>query len=223
MFPVVSIYPACCRSVDNLPYCIIVQLSDDDVGDAAERCSMSKFDYEDDGEFKSADEYAKDFEPQDGVDYEWVFDYAQDCYQRVVDAKDRIEKKADAIVNYFGAFGGLLMLVFVYTAQAAHWSVALAILPTLTFCVIAMREAICARAPMTVPAPPEVRNAIDFANAYGDNAKATFVPRFAAAAIGMEAVNNEKSRLVNSASRYLLWAMGLLSLPLLAEIVQSVL
>lgn len=179
------------------------------------------FDYENDKGFQQADKYAKKFTPKDDVDYTWVWEYAREDYVRLVEAKDRIEKKADAIINYFGAFGGLLVIIFVYASQAAHWSIALAVLPTLFCCVAAMKQAIAARAPLTVPTPPEIRNAIGFAEEYGELAQATFIPRFAAASKGMEAVNRDKARLVNSANALLIWAMALLSLPLFAGIIYA--
>jgi len=180
-----------------------------------------RFSFRNDSEFKDADRYAKEFTPKDGVDYEWVTEYAKEHYGRIDKGVDNLEQKADSIINYLGAYTGLLSLASIYSVSAVHWSVAVSALPTFVLSVAAMKEAASARSPIDKPIPPDVLNAIEFAEAYGSDAQATFIPRFGAASKGMKAVNGEKARLVNNATKLMILAFAALALPIIAAAVHS--
>jgi len=176
--------------------------------------SIRPFDYREDDEYKEALKYAQSFEPQEEVDYGWVFPYGEAFYDTLARRADALDEKADSIIKYLGAFSGLAALIGGYIANAGRWWEALSVLPMFALSLFAIWKAAQSRNPIIVPMPPPIKNAIEYAEAYGDKAMATFTPQLWAASAGMRAVTQVKAYLVRSASVGFFWAVVCLLIPL---------
>ena len=176
------------------------------------------FDFGIDADYIAAQEKAHSFEPIDGVDYQWVFEYAKQSYDHTYGVSGHLDDKADSIIKYLGAFSGLSAFLAAYIATSTTWEVALSVIPAFCLSISAIVIAARARRVLDQAAPPSIEAAMDYAEAYEEKASATFVPQIWAATVAMEAICNTKGRLIDRATNIFLWAAIALALPLVSSI-----
>jgi hypothetical protein len=164
----------------------------------------------------SADRFKSTFAPQPDVKYDWVVGYAKDEYARAVEVFKRLDDKAAVVANYLGAGTGLLTLgsvAGVASATASPWIV-LAALPAVALAMLALVCASAARRTAFRPAPPTIKDAIDYAEYFGDRAEIHFLGLWHLTVEMMYPVLNRKAHLVNRSVSFFVWAVLALSLPL---------
>jgi hypothetical protein len=102
-----------------------------------------------DSAYREAVQFAQDYEPTEGTNYDWVFQQALEQYARMEQRVDKIEEKADRMVKYLGAATGVIALV-------APWTELLAVpvLLALAFLVLGFASAVFSIQPEKIPIPP---------------------------------------------------------------------
>lgn len=173
---------------------------------------------EQDPDYQAARRFAKEFEPNQDLDYEWACEHASAEYERAADWVESLDAKADSIMNYLSAFFGLALVAFAYQAIDRHWLIGLAVVPSLVVGFCAIMEALKARSPAGLPMPPSGRRAIDYVESTDEMAQIRFCPWFWVATEAMRIVAHEKGRRINQASRLFLTALGLMGLPLVCAL-----
>lgn len=175
--------------------------------------------FEDSTEYKEAVEHIETFEPKEGIDYGWVFDYAYREYERDANLVHALDAKAHTIINYLGAFLGISAITFCYQAAAVHWVLGLSILPSFVFALSAMCRAARVRRPMGMPFPPSAWGAIQYIEYFGARAKTIFIPQLIAASEGMGAIAKEKAAYIRGATDKFVWCVVLLILPVITSVI----
>jgi hypothetical protein len=155
----------------------------------------------------------KKFTPKPGCDYEWTVAYGKDCYAGLEASFRYLDEKADSIIKYLGG-GSAVITVGALAAPgvAGSWLPYL-FLPSLCCALLAIRAAAEIRQPNWVPGAPPVKVAVEYAEAYGDKAEATFVALWHACCEGVAVANDDKAKKLRGATRWYVRALAWLLLP----------
>lgn len=169
------------------------------------------------------EEFARQFEPREGVAYGWVVQYAKDDFARALDLFRRLDDKAAALVNYLGAGTGLLMFGAVngLSAGALDKWIALAAVPSFVLAAVALVCATASRLAASRPGPPEPLAALRYAEYYNERAEAAFVAAWRRASAGAYRAAEDKARTLNRATRCFIAAVLALALPLGVALTQK--
>ena len=136
---------------------------------------------------------------KEGVEYEWVYEYAKSLWAHRLTVWRMLDEKADAIIRYLGGGTGIFALGVLAKIDASNRYLAEWALPALFIASIAVFLAMWARRPMDYPLLPSVENAKDYADEHKEDAKAAF--------IGQWHLANEKARLSCARKeRWISWA-----------------
>ncbi|WP_157369944.1 hypothetical protein [Zavarzinella formosa] len=186
---------------------------------------MADDDYEKSPDYIAALQAYRQFESQEGVNYEPVIEYARELFDRSEKTDRLLDEKADSIIKYLGGgsalvtFGALMSIKADSPNACLMGVVALVFLiPSLVCAVAAVRYAIMVRMPRASAMPPNVDFAVKMAEFYKDKDAIQLNLFLILSPICEAAVhrNIQKSKGVSAAHRAYAWAMGLLILPVLA-------
>jgi hypothetical protein len=185
------------------------------------RWLLGDSDYTQSRAYLDAEQLVRTFEvaPGSHEQFEWVSEYAKNCYDGLTKTFCTLDEKADALIKYLG--GGTLLIAIlgpVAGKTISAW-VAVLVLPSIICMLVAIFFAVCVRLPRRVPAPPSVLTAVQYVEYFGENSAATFLPLWHQCCEGIDYVNAWKSRLVHVASKWYLVALFLLLVPVIGAAV----
>lgn len=166
-------------------------------------------------EYKSAREWRQTFSPKEGVNYSWVSEYAEECYNTLNATFASLDEKADSIIRHLTGGAGLFALGAIGLASQSNpgaWA-ALSALPALSAALWAVKLAISVRSPKATCSPPNVQGAVHYAEGFGEQAKSAFLGQWHECCESLAVVVSEKSRKLKSAYQWYLGALLLLLLP----------
>lgn len=170
---------------------------------------------EDRAKCEEAQKFSQEFLAEKNLNYDWVFEYAQDKYAKMLKNLEHLDDKADAIIKYLG--GGTAFVAFGAIVGASRGN-ALAILlmvPSVVLALWAIRYAIHARLPTQIPVPPRVDEALSYAEAFRDQGKYTFIGQWHETCQLLDIIVTAKAANIISASKYYYRALLFLLLPVL--------
>lgn len=175
---------------------------------------------ESDGGFVKALSAARAYTPKAGTDYTWVAEHAVREYQRLELMFSYLDEKADGLIKYLAAGSGLLSFAFSPALRAGSWLSGLQACPTLLFLVAAIFFAAKARTPVKVPLIPLTKDALAYADSYpSEVAVANFAAMTGVSSTALTLVITEKSKLVRSSFRMLVFAISWLALSVIIPLV----
>jgi hypothetical protein len=178
--------------------------------------------FDNDPSYIEANEFAKSIEPEEGVDYEWVADYATDLFDRLTRSNKELDEKANDIVKYLGGGSGLFALLAITKVDPANSVVLWSVLPAFIVALVAIYRAASVRRPMDLDLPPSVKAAFDYAVTYNTTARAAFVGKWHVACQHAVLVNGYKTKLVEQATRWFVLAIASLTLPIVASLIRAI-
>lgn len=172
-----------------------------------------------------ATRFCNEFKPEPGVDYGWVLARAKEQYALAETTFKALDDKASSIVTYLGSGTGALALAWTaaVTSNNVLPGVGACAFPAFCAAFWAVKKAMYARSPRGCAYPPSGKEAARRADYYHDaaakEAEYSTVGQWHYAAAVMQWAADKKADAVNEAALYLTWAVGLLSLPLVASVV----
>lgn len=185
-------------------------------------------DYEQSQDFKAALDFYRTFEQKDGVDYSGVIAYARELYDRYDRTDKTLDEKADSIIKYLGGGSALITFGALMSLRTENlWNTVLGIvallclLPSLACAILAVRKAIHVRRPRSSASLPDVKFACDMAEfpKTKENLDLNLWLIFHPICEAAYYRNLQKAKLVDSAHRLYLWAIGLLIVPVVGIVV----
>ena len=165
-----------------------------------------------DPDYQKAHEFKDTFSPKEGVDYDWIEDYARLVYDRFDKAEQTLDAKAESIIKFLGGGTGLLTFGAIVNIQKLGLPVAVALGISLLLAVVAIAIAAWVRLPRQTFLPPSVGWALAYANFYQDAARSKFLAQWHVACEGMRLAVDVKARTVKIAMRWTLGALLALAL-----------
>src|SRR5207302_1506531 len=133
--------------------------------------------YQDRPEYQEAVKFREEFKPKEGIEYDWVCQYAGESYRWLHETFSSLDEKADSVVKHLTSGTGLLALGAIgLISQSTDnaWIAGMA-LPAFGCALTSVFLAIQARKPTPTTSPPTVEGAVKYAHEYGDNAEASFL------------------------------------------------
>jgi hypothetical protein len=169
-------------------------------------------------QYVDAQEFAVEFEPRPGVDYDWVVDYAEGQFERVREEIARTDSKANSLVNYGTAFSGVSAAGFAVAATQTHWSLGFLVLLVVFCAAQAIKYANDARLAGETPLPPEPTSAFEYADTYDTDAEAKFGAQYVAAYMVAKICAYRKGRLLTRGAQWFKVAVYLIVVGLLVVV-----
>lgn len=175
-------------------------------------------------EVRGAVEFGMTFEPQEGIDYSWLADYAKKRYEFFLKVFDDLDAKASSLITSGGSGTGILTagtIAIVTTTTINIWIVLFA-LPAALCAFISLFYSIRARAIVAIYSPQRVNAVVDrvhFDHPASEKAQAYLIPQWHLCTAVLRPVISAKGKLVEDATWFFAWAVVLLAVPLLISIV----
>ena len=171
--------------------------------------------------YDAAKTFQKNIEPQDGVEYAWVWAFAKDQYARLESICKGVDEKANDILKYLGGGAGLLTLAVLANVTARNYYVFLLAVPSLVLALISIAFAAKARRPIKTLVPPDVKGAFEYASYYKkeSTAMAAFIGQWHFACEGLRLVTEAKAARVKVATSFYVWAISSLALAFIAALI----
>jgi hypothetical protein len=185
-------------------------------------------DYEKSPDYAAALEFYQKFEQKDGVEYRGVIDYARQLYDRLDRTDKTLDEKADSIIKYLGGGSALVTFGAFISLRAENlWSAVLGIvtlcclLPSLICAILAVRKAVHVRRPQSSATIPDVKFAVEMAEFHktSERLDLNLWLIFHPVCEALYFRNLQKAKLVATAHRLYLWAIGFLLVPLVGIII----
>jgi hypothetical protein len=150
-----------------------------------------------------ATKFRKGWSPKESVDYEWVWDFAKEKYQGLVETFKYLDSKAEVWLKFLVGSSGvaaIIALANLTRENAALLLVGMAVvgLPLLRTVYLLYSAHKLADS----PTPPSVEAAICYAEKY-EAARATFLGQMHETCEGMRSANAKKGRILEKASWWL--------------------
>jgi hypothetical protein len=155
---------------------------------------------------------------KEGINYDWVWDYAKEQWGYRVGSFESLETKADDIIKYLGGGTGLFAIGVLAKVDSSTVWIALATLPAVMLALFSLYYAVKAKRPDFAPSLPGIDNAKEYADG-SKEAKVAFLGQWHAACTDMKLVCRWKAGLVEKSIRFFWLAVTFLLLPLLVGIV----
>ena len=170
--------------------------------------------------YRDAETFKNTITLEVGKDYDWVWDFAKDSYDRAIGVYEALDDKANDIIKYLGGGAGLFTLGVMANINHANADIARWALPSFAMAIISVFFAVLARKPNEVKHPPSIRDAFKYASHYKDaaEAKATFIGQWNLALEGMYLAIAVKSVRVAWATWTFCLAIAFLALPLFVAV-----
>lgn len=165
-----------------------------------------------------AKSFAKSYVPKDGADCEWVKSYAHFIFDKLVEADRGLETKAENMVKLLGGGTGLLTLGALANLSRLGTTPALVFAIGLCFALVAVVVAVRAREPQDSFLPPDIKTALEYADAYENVAEARFQAQWHWTCEKLKAANVKKARSVAWAFRWATIAIATITLSFLVAI-----
>jgi len=166
--------------------------------------------------FEEAVRFRNEFQPTEGVNYDWAFDYAKDSFSMSMEIYRQLDEKASDLIKYLGGGTGLFALAAVANVTKQNAGIVVWVMPSFVLSLISIYFACLARKPNKTRLPASVEAvARYYAEYYKDQAKAKFLGEWHEAIIGMGLANELKSRRVTAATWAFFAAIVMLGAPLL--------
>ncbi len=168
----------------------------------------------------AAADFARSFDPAEGVDYKWVAAYARDRHAAALAAFKELDDKAGSVIGYIGGGAGILTLAAVaaLTDPKIPAAVVFASVPSILAALGAAACAVAARLGRPVYMPPSIATAAEYAAFFRDRAEAAFAAQVhLCVALGLE-VTDRKRRWVDWSLGLFVAATALLLLPLVTAV-----
>jgi hypothetical protein len=166
-------------------------------------------------DYLKAIEFTVRFQPLEGKDYEWVWDYAEELYRRLDSAYKELDDKADALIKYLGGGTGLFTLLAIATIPREKAPVLLWALPSLIAALVATALAAWARKPGETMVPPTVEDAIKYIHGPDAQPQIAYLGQWHLTCIGVRIAVGKKAWKVGWATWLYVVALALLLLPVL--------
>ncbi|SIN69218.1 hypothetical protein SAMN05444166_0158 [Singulisphaera sp. GP187] len=173
---------------------------------------------ENDPKYKEAAVFKETIEPSNDVDYEWVCEYARDCYDRSEKIFAVLDGKANDIIKYLGGGAGLFTLAVLTNLKPENARIVIWTIPAYLISIMAIYFAVKAKQPNSVALPPSVKSAFDYANRFEGTSQASFLGQWNMMCVGMSVANQVKARSVRKATWAFFGAIVALIFPLGAAI-----
>jgi hypothetical protein len=120
-----------------------------------------------------AEDFARKMQPKlADEEHKWTTDFAKTSFEQLHAVFDSLDTKADAIIKYLGGGTALVTLGTIATVTPQNAWLVLLLLPSVCCALVSVRYAVLTRIPTTTTFPPTVKDAYDFAEAYGDKGEA---------------------------------------------------
>jgi len=170
---------------------------------------------EDEAKCKAAVDFRKEFDAENELPYDWVYDYAKDKYEKSLEAFAQLDEKADAIIRYLGGGTTIITLGALIGASRANAFLIFLTLPSIFLALWAIAYAVQARQPTEVPVPPRVDETLIYVEAYRERGKHTFIAQWHEACERLDVVVATKARNIGNANKFYLRALLCLLIPVL--------
>jgi hypothetical protein len=167
-----------------------------------------------------AKEFSKTIEPKDNVDYDWIWNYAKDKFDRAEQTYNELDDKANDIIKYLGGGTGLFALATLANITPKNFYVFFLAVPSFVLAVVSIALAASARRPNPVLELPDIRRAYRFVTNFenGESSKAAFLGQWDLACEGMFQANLLKAERIELATTYYLRAITFLAVPIIVAI-----
>lgn len=170
--------------------------------------------------FKDAQHFSETIQPLENTEYDWVFAYSKDLYDKYRAIYKDLDDKANEIIKYLGGGTGLFTLAVLLNITPRNAVIVGWTLPSFLLSIISVYLAMKSRQPHVTCLPPTAKNAFGYANYYGTsrNAQAAFIGEWHRACEGMKLRIDDKAGWVKWATgSFFLAILGLL-LPLIVAL-----
>lgn len=170
--------------------------------------------------FKDASDFARTAQPLENTDYDWVFVYSKDLYEKYRTIYKELDDKANEIIKYLGGGAGLFTLAVLLNISARNAPIVIWAIPSFFLSLVSVGFAIATRQPHWTCLPPPATTAFEYANKYGDAqiAQGAFVGEWHLACEGMNLRIADKALWVKCAIWLFYGAILFLLLPILVAI-----
>ena len=174
-------------------------------------------------DYENAIKFKDTIDPKDGIDYEWVLEYAKYQFDRADRLYKELDDKANDIIKYLGGGTGLFTLAAIFNTTPQRLSVILASIPAFLLALVAVALAARARQPNPAREPPSIKGAYGFAEHFKNAklAQAGFIGQWHATCEGMHLAIKAKGERVQHATRFYVWAIVSLAIPIVVAIVKG--
>lgn len=126
-----------------------------------------------DAQYKETEKFAKEFEPQEGKSYKWVYNHALYQFNDITEALNDLDKKADSMIKYLAPSSGILGTVFVYfLSQGNYTGIIILVLFGVFLVIVSMALSVYSLMPLTQSMLPSIRQAIEAAEYFSDENQA---------------------------------------------------
>jgi hypothetical protein len=171
-------------------------------------------------EYVSAERFQGTIEPKTGAEYGWVSFYAMNKFERIENIFQSLDETANDIIKYMGV--GAVLFALGALAKVTHdtrWML-ISALPSFVLAIISIAHAARARQPAAGCEPPSVASAFKYASHYGDEhaSQAHFLGQWHLACKALQMAVDAKAHRIDLATRYYVWALALLVIPIVAAI-----
>lgn len=176
----------------------------------ANKLSPSKI--QDDPAYQSAHRFKDTYSPKEGVDYDWVEDYAKLVYDRFDKTDEALDAKAESIIKVLGGGSGLVTLGAILNLPKLGLPVAIGLGISVLLAFVAIGIAAWVRVPRQTFLPPSVAWALKYADFYEDAARSKFLAQWHLACEGVPLAVRAKARGVRVAMWWAVAALAALTL-----------
>lgn len=166
----------------------------------------------DDPAYQKAHEFKDTYSPKEGVNYDWIQDYARLIYDRFNQADELLDAKAESIIKLLGGGTGLLTLGAILNLSKLGLPAGIGLGISLLLALVAIAIAAWARVPRQTFLPPSVAWALKYADSYGDAAPSKFLAQWHLACEGIRLAVRVKARGVKVATGFAFAALVALTL-----------
>jgi hypothetical protein len=175
--------------------------------------------YQDAMEFKECIDQL--IEESEGVEFDWVSEYARGQFDRVTKVYDRLDDKAETIIKYIGGGTWIFTLAILMNSGSHTFTIITWAIPSFLCALASIFFASLARQPNPVYFPPDVKSAFHYAhwNKGAGKAQAAFLGSWHLACEGMFLAVMAKSRQI----RYATWAFFAALLMLILPVFRAML
>lgn len=171
--------------------------------------------------YQAAIEFMKTVRPKDGVDYDWVSEYAKKLWDYRINMWTILDGKADSIIKYLGGGIGLLTLGVLAGINEGNAYLVAWTIPAIAAALGSIIFATRVKLPVTLSAPPPIRQAVrEYAETEkkAQTASANFLGQLDVVCEGIYLDCRRKADLLVQATRCYATAIVLLLLPVMAAV-----
>jgi len=144
-------------------------------------------------DYRKAYQFKRNFQPQDGVEYGWIKQYAEFIYSRLEQASETLDSKAESMIRIFAGGSGLVSLGAILNLSDISVEVAICWLIALGLALVSIYSAARVRFPRQTYLPPSLYWAIQYAEHHKSTAEDRFLAQWHLACEGLRLNNRWKA------------------------------